>query len=144
MLYFAYGSNLDERQMARRCPAARVYGPAVLPQHALCFTGFSPAWGGAVASIKELRNWQTQGVLYMMSASDLRALDTFEGHPHVYRRALKTVVTEDGRRVQAQVYVHREASTDVPGPNYLAVIRRAYKHHGFDGWALKIAALGDI
>ena len=29
-LYFAYGSNINLEQMAVRCPAAQVVGPAVL------------------------------------------------------------------------------------------------------------------
>jgi hypothetical protein len=33
MYYFAYGSNLDPAQMARRCPGATLVGPAQLANH---------------------------------------------------------------------------------------------------------------
>lgn len=34
-LYFAYGSNINLEQMAVRCPAAQVVGPAVLDGYEL-------------------------------------------------------------------------------------------------------------
>ena len=36
-LYFAYGSNIDLEQMARRCPAAQVVGPGILENYELAF-----------------------------------------------------------------------------------------------------------
>ena len=51
VLYFAYGSNLDDAQMRDRCADARVVGRATLPNYALVFGGFSHRWGGAVASV---------------------------------------------------------------------------------------------
>jgi hypothetical protein len=37
--YFAYGSNLDERQMRARCPEAALLCRATLDNHALVFGG---------------------------------------------------------------------------------------------------------
>lgn len=37
--YIAYGSNLNVRQMLRRCPGARVLGTAVLTGWELLFKG---------------------------------------------------------------------------------------------------------
>ena len=44
-LYFAYGSNINLEQMAVRCPAAQVVGPAVLDGYDCCSaaTGAEPA-----------------------------------------------------------------------------------------------------
>ena len=50
-LYFAYGSNLNEEQVFRRCPGARCYGPCTLPDYRLVFDGVAdiiPARGAAV------------------------------------------------------------------------------------------------
>ena len=52
MLYFAYGSNLDEAQMRARCPGARRVARAVLPHHALHFGNWSERWQGSVASVR--------------------------------------------------------------------------------------------
>lgn len=143
MLYFAYGSNLDEDQMLRRCPEAELVGPAMLPNHVLCFAGFSPAWRGAVASVKRLDGWRTDGLLYSLNPLDLMRLDAYEGHPTVYGRHRRIVITERGHRVHAQVYLHRNlADPNPPGPAYFNVIRRAYRRHGFDAWPLKLAAKG--
>lgn len=142
-LYFAYGSNLDEAQMRRRCPGSRLVGAAVLNNHALCFAGYSPNWGGSVASITPRSGFYTPGALYTLTARDLRALDTFEGHPVVYQRVRKRVTLPSGRFAYAVTYVHRLNGFAIePGPKYLSVIKRAYKRHGFDKQPLTIAAWG--
>jgi hypothetical protein len=41
-LYFAFGSNLSEVKMRRRCPRAALVGPATVRGHRLAFAGFSP------------------------------------------------------------------------------------------------------
>ena len=51
VLYFAYGSNLDGDQMRLRCPSARVEARAVLPEHAVTFSGFSHRWNSSVATV---------------------------------------------------------------------------------------------
>jgi gamma-glutamylcyclotransferase (GGCT)/AIG2-like uncharacterized protein YtfP len=142
MLYFAYGSNLDESQMAQRCPGARPVGPARLKGHALCFAGFSFGWNGAVASIARRSGWETQGLLYSVTAEHIASLDRFEGYPYVYERARKIVQLPCGRRAFAHVYIHREQMRFVPGVEYLGVIRRAYKRLGFKLRPLQIAAMG--
>ena len=38
-LYLAYGSNLNKRQMASRCPTARPVGSAMIYGWELCFRG---------------------------------------------------------------------------------------------------------
>lgn len=37
MLYFAYGSNMDEKHMKERCPYAQFVAVARLPEHRLLF-----------------------------------------------------------------------------------------------------------
>lgn len=142
-LYFAYGSNLDEAQMRRRCPGSRPVGLAVMNNHALCFVGYSPSWRGSVASFIPRAGFTVQGALYALTERDLRALDAFEGHPVVYRRVRKRVTLSSGRYGYAYTYVHRLNGWSVePGPQYLNVIKQAYRRHGFDKQALTIAAWG--
>ncbi len=50
-LYFAYGSNLDQQQMRKRCPGARVLAPGVLRGYRIAFGNHSVKRGGAVATI---------------------------------------------------------------------------------------------
>ena len=61
-LYFAYGSNINLEQMAARCPAAQVVGPAVLDGYELLFRGNRRGTG--VATIEPLLGSQVHGLLW--------------------------------------------------------------------------------
>ena len=134
VLYFAYGSNLDEAQMRARCPSARRAARALLPGHALAFGGFSHRWGGAVASVVRARGREVSGLLYAIAREEVALLDRFEGSPHAYQRIVRVVVDERGRRRRAQLYVQPEEDLLrwLPAAEYFGVILRAYVHLGFD------------
>lgn len=142
VLYFAYGSNLDDDQMRSRCPSAREVGRAVLGNHALTFGGFSHRWGGAVASVLRAPGGRVEGVLYQIDEGDVRALDRFEGHPFAYERVIKLVVDERGRRRRAALYRQPEEDFEPwpPPQGYFEVLWRAYARLGFDAGALAAAA----
>ena len=77
VLYFAYGSNLDDEHMRSRCASAQPVARAVLPNYALAFGGFSHRWDGAVASVVRARGARVEGLLYRLDDADLRSLDRF-------------------------------------------------------------------
>jgi gamma-glutamylcyclotransferase (GGCT)/AIG2-like uncharacterized protein YtfP len=141
MLYFAYGSNLDETQMRARCPGSKRVARAVLRKHALLFAGWSERWGGSVASVQRAPGSEVEGLLYDLEASDLEALDRIEGCPWVYDRAVRQVIDEQGRRRRAQVYFLPDADPGPPSSEYLGVIQRAYRRLGFDETELLRVAL---
>ena len=64
-LYFAYGSNINLEQMAVRCPAAQVVGPAVLDGYELLFRGNRR--GAGVATIEPLPGSQVHGLLWKLT-----------------------------------------------------------------------------
>jgi hypothetical protein len=142
VLVFAYGSNLNGTQMRARCPSARREGRATLHGHALTFGGNSRRWGGGVANVQRWRGGAVSGVLYELSVDDLRMLDRFEGCPFSYRRSLRIVVDEAGRRLRAHVYVQMAGAFAPPGVEYLGVLLRAYKRFGFDRRPLAAAVCG--
>jgi gamma-glutamylcyclotransferase len=141
VIYFAYGSNLDGRQMRARCTGAEAEATAILPNHALAFGGFSHRWGGAVATIVPSRGAEVEGLLYRLPPTELLTLDRYEGCPVAYRRLAKMVTDEHGRRRRAQVYVqlHGGLGLWAPPPKYTQVIRRAYRRLGFDTGRLAAA-----
>jgi hypothetical protein len=100
-LYFAYGSNLDVRQMGARCPGATLVGTAVLRDHRLVFCGHSRTWNGAVASVVHAPGATVPGVLYELGVDDLSTLDRREGRPHSYDRLTVTVIQPTGQLVDA-------------------------------------------
>ena len=63
MIYFAYGSNLDQMQMGQRCPDAKLVGLAQLADHRLCFPRRSPVRGCAVASVEPHAGGMVWGVM---------------------------------------------------------------------------------
>jgi len=83
MLYFAYGSNMNTRQMAARCPDAVPLGPARLNDHVMVPRLF--------ADIEPRDGAETYGVLWELDDAALDALDRYESAPRVYRRGLATV-----------------------------------------------------
>ena len=84
--YFAYGSNLSQKQMLERCPDSKPRFRAILPNYKLIFAGWSPRWHGGVASIKRSRGKKVKGAVYEILEKCLKPLDRYEGYPTVYDR----------------------------------------------------------
>jgi len=132
MLIFAFGSNLDFRQMLTRCPRARLVGKADLRNYRLAFAGYSHGWGGAVATVEPAAGHRTPGLLFAVGPADLATLDRYEGHPGVYRRVRGVVRDERGRPVDASWYVLEGRPAGAPSERYAAQIRRAWRLCGWD------------
>jgi hypothetical protein len=88
--YFAYGSNLCVRQMARRCPGAVDPRPAMLADHDWLINE------RGVATVEPFDGSQVHGVVWQLTDHDLATLDSAEGVPVRYRRDRLTVHTDDG------------------------------------------------
>ncbi len=81
-LYFAYGSNLNLDQMARRCPDAEPVGRVRLDGYRLAFR----RTGGGYLTILPDKGNHVDGLLWKVSAQDEQALNHYEGFPHFYAR----------------------------------------------------------
>jgi hypothetical protein len=66
-IYLAYGSNLNLRQMAYRCPTAKVLGSAKLTGYRLLFRGGN---GGAVATIEKQKGESVPVMLWRIMPND--------------------------------------------------------------------------
>lgn len=141
MLYFAYGSNMDREQMRQRCPGAVLLGPAVLEGYRLVFGGHSDRWGGAVATVEIGDGSKVEGLVYYVTPNDLKSLDAFEGHPHVYQRQVMTVTCCFGGEVyDREVYVYMMPVLEElrePSSSYRKVLAVAYRCWGFNLNALR-------
>ena len=125
MYYFAYGSNLNKKQMLERCPDSKPLFVATLPNYKLVFVGWSRQWRGGIASIKPFRGEKVLGAVYEISDRDLRRLDNYLGHPGNYRRLNVTVFNEDGEPVEALTYIKSEQSEETqPSKEYLSLIQQ--------------------
>lgn len=129
MIYLAYGSNLHLPQMERRCPTAKALGTAMLTGYNLLFRG--NGYGG-VATVERDADSNVPVLLWDIQFDDEKALDRYEGYPHLYTKITETVEF-DGKPVDAMLYVMTEGHEICePSPGYYAVIREGYKMNGFD------------
>jgi len=131
MKYFAYGFNLDKKQMKTRCPEGKPLYPATLPNYKLVFVGWSRLQQGGVASIQRSQGSKVPGGVYEISDNDLRHLDKYEGYPTEYNRIKVIVFDEDGTAIEALTYVKngREAENK-PSKEYAGVIYQGYRDWG--------------
>jgi gamma-glutamylcyclotransferase (GGCT)/AIG2-like uncharacterized protein YtfP len=112
MLHFAYGSNMERVAMRRRCPGAMAVATARLDNWRFIVTR------DGYASIVPASGAVVHGVLWRLTARDLAAVNAYESlDSGLYRRRMLPV-TQNGRRLQALVYVGREAREGRPQPGY--------------------------
>ena len=131
MYYFAYGSNLDRKQMAGRCPTSQPRFTAELSNYRLIFTGWSRQWRGGVASIKSSRGDKVLGGIYEISDTDLARFDRSEGCPDSYNRLKITVFRDTGEPIEAITYIKSGQLEEAPpSKEYLAVIQQGYRDWG--------------
>ena len=140
MHYFAYGSNLSVRQMAARCPAARVVGAAVLRGYRLCFPRRGSNWPGGVAGIVEDAQGVVEGAVYRMTEACVATLDACEGVDEGrYDRAAVRVEMrgeyDESREVSATLdafsYVARvePGGPFTPSPQYVRTMIEGAREH---------------
>jgi len=125
MYYFAYASNLNQKQMKERCPESRPMFTAVLPHYKLVFVGWSRQWRGATASIKSFRGDRVRGAIYDVTEQCLRRLDRFEAG---YTRLKVTVLGEDNEPIEAVTYIKSgQLEEAAPSKEYLAIIQQGLR-----------------
>ena len=82
-LYFAYGSNLNPERIRQRIPDARPVGRATLYGWKLVERLY--------ADIEKSRTSRVEGVLYLVTTTELHRLDAYEGYPNIYN-CVKVIV----------------------------------------------------
>lgn len=125
MYYFAYGSNLNQKQMWERCPDSKPMFTAILPNYKLVFVGWSRKWRGGVASIKSFRGERVRGAIYEVSEQCLQRLDRYEVD---YKRFKVNVVGEDDELIEAITYIKAgQLEETPPSKEYLTVIQQGLR-----------------
>jgi gamma-glutamylcyclotransferase len=125
MYYFAYASNLNQKQMRERCPDSKPMFRATLPNYKLIFSGWSRELRGGKASIRLSRHDKVIGAIYDVSERCMKKLDRFESS---YDRLKVTVYNEDGESFEAVAYIKvGQAEENKPSAEYLAIIQQGYR-----------------
>ena len=128
--YIAYGSNLNLEQMARRCPTAKVVGSTTLKNYRLMFRGGSHT---AVATVERSQGDEVPVLIWRLQPKDEKALDVYEGWPHLYRKETLRVTVND-KRLYAMIYIMNEQGHPYGKPSsfYLNTICEGYHSCRFD------------
>jgi len=124
--YFAYGSNMDPKQMASRCRGAMAVGRARLAEYELAFVWDSPGWGGGVATVIPSSGREVWGVVWDLTDEHIEALDRYEGVAiGAYVRDHLDVEAEAGL-AHALIYLATDTRRKQPSGTYIdALIRGA-------------------
>jgi hypothetical protein len=127
-LYLAYGSNLNKRQMANRCPDAVSMGRVQIPGWTLRFSGVA-----TIVPIEDKMLGPLEAGLWKITERCEEALDKYEGYPWLYHKQ-----TING----FMTYIKNDAKAFPPMGGYFSAIEQGYKDFGLDESYL-YAVLGD-
>lgn len=136
-LYLAYGSNLNLRQMARRCPSAELLGYTYLEDTRLIYRG---SLSGYYLSIEPAMGSRTPCGVFRITPQDERSLDRYEGYPELYGKVIYRglpLYAMDGTRrpatIDAMAYqLPVSAPAGLPIPYYIRICTEGYRNFGFD------------
>ncbi len=146
--YFAYGSNMLTRRLARRVPSARPLGDGWLSGHRIAF--HKRGWDGSgKANLLATGDPEDRvhGVLFELAAAERPELDRAEGG---YDRHTVRVRTGPGLPdvLPALTYVADDAFIDdslLPFPWYKAFVVDGAREHGLPaGYVEWLAAVGVV
>jgi gamma-glutamylcyclotransferase (GGCT)/AIG2-like uncharacterized protein YtfP len=133
MLYFAYGSNLNQFQMKTRCKDSVYLKKINLKDFKLTFRSKYRA-----ADIEPKKNSIVPGALFQISKSDEKKLDVYEDYPTLYK---KYYFHYYKKKVMTYTMV-RKTPFKFPTERYLNVVKRGYKDCGLDKKYLEIGLQG--
>ena len=123
-LYAAYGSNLNKKQMLRRCPASKPFSKLVLNDWELCFKG--------VADIVVKEGSNVHIGLYLISPDCEKALDYYEDFPFLYNKQFITKNVK-GTTKEIMLYVmNKKYKIGAPNISYFNAILQGYMDWSFN------------
>lgn len=122
--YFAYGSNMDPKQMQEeRCPGSEYAGICTLKGYKFLINA------NGVATIVPDYEKIVHGVLWHINSAHKKTLDFYEGiaENHYYEKTI-SVQAESLESVSAIAYIANESRPGEPREGYLEKILRGAEH----------------
>ena len=117
MFYFAYGSNLNQKQMKRRCKDSRFIKKITLKNYILTFRSKYGA-----ADIEKKMGKKIYGALYNISKSDERRLDIYEEYPTLYKK----MYFKHNNKLIMTYLMKKKTKRTSPTSHYLGLIKQGY------------------
>ena len=122
MLYFAFGSNLNRKQIKRRCKNSRFISRHILKNYQLVFRSKYGA-----ADIQRKKGSSVLGAIYDINKTDEKKLDAYEEFPKVYVKKYFKIL---GKKVMFY-YMSSKTKQTEPSRRYLSSIIQGYKDCGY-------------
>ena len=118
MLYFAYGSNLNRKQMKKRCKDSYFIKTIILRNYILTFRSKYGA-----ADIEKKRSEKVYGALYLISKTAEKRLDVYEEYPTLYK---KMYFKHKNKKVMTYI-MPKKTKLVLPTTQYLNIIKQGYR-----------------
>ena len=122
MLYFAFGSNLNRKQIKRRCKNSRFISRHILKNYQLVFRSKYGA-----ADIQRKKGSSVLGAIYDINKADEKKLDAYEEFPKVYVKKYFKIL---GKKVMLY-YMSSKTKQVKSSRRYLSSIIQGYKDCGY-------------
>ena len=122
MLYFAYGSNLNHKQMEQRCDEAKYIKSYILKDYKLCFSHMTQNSVYGHANIVKNKKSKVVGAIWKISRKDEKQLDLYEGVDYnYYQKEYFTL-----KRKKVLMYIQNNYFLKKPNSTYLHTIIEGY------------------
>ena len=128
MLYFAYGSNLNHKQMAARCKDSSYIKKYNLKGFNLCFSHKTEQSKYGHANVVKNKSLKVPGAIWDISKEDENELDVYEGVDYNYYQ--KKYFKINGKKVL--IYIQKIYFKKKPNSTYLHTIIQGYRDCGLD------------
>ena len=117
-LYFAYGSNMNLAQMARRCPGAQLGIQAELPGWRYFING------NGYAGIEKFSGGLVRGSLWSLLPQHWEALDQYEGVAGGYyeKKKMDVLSSRNGKQLPVWVYLSNDYNYGTPSSSYQEIV----------------------
>ena len=99
--YFAYGSNMNPERIRQRIPHARLVGKATVKGWRLVERQYADA--------EKAVGHTVEGVVYLLTQSELMTLDRYEGYPDTYACKIVNAHLDEKHSVRAVLYTLTDA-----------------------------------
>ena len=124
--YFAYGSNLHDPQMTRRCKDAVPHATCQLAAWRLVFRGVADIERGDADDY-------VHGAIYKISEWDEHQLDIYESFPSLYRKEyFDAVMADSGDTISVMFYKMNTEGYGTPPKGYFDTIADGFIHWGLE------------
>ncbi|MBR7085583.1 MAG: gamma-glutamylcyclotransferase [Oscillospiraceae bacterium] len=122
--YIAYGIDICQEQMKRKCPDAELIGKAMLKDYALQFKG--------AASVVPQKDMQVPVLIWKISEADEIRLDICKGiYEGIYQKETCSIELDD-RIIFGITYTNHSSQVSLPKISYIQKMIHGYEQNGMD------------